>query len=397
MGKDSHQRPGVNIRRFWQQRPAFAFLWVIILALLMAGAQHGLTYWRSATTRLPGACWIWAADAGQTPSAFFAAREFELTEALAVHAEGRLAIIADESYVVFLNGHYLGANSYHQAAAIDTYDVSGLLRQGRNRILVQLRSQRGVGGLLADLRVSDASSIDQVRPILVSDDSWQIFRRHHPMLSDLDTPLTGGEPADVWQLSPTGRWRPSGELTPRPLLPRQKKQKRLSPWRMRSPHNDHWIDLKRPRRHRPYVGAEILFDWGRVVEGLLYFDLPSTDTPPALIYFGDEPPDRQQVAPDHILIPMPGIDQWRDLHPRRFRYVLLVGVEPKSRIIVRAVDSELTEQLGPPPLASGGVFGLRPALRHTSVEEMIWKRISEETRARQQHAEPAQVPSAPEE
>lgn len=381
MDTDSHRQPDATPWCRLCQRPGAVFLATLLFALLMVAAQRGLALWRSASTPMPGAYWIWAPEQGKDPVAFYAVRDVEISTSQASHAKARLAIVADESYVVYLNGLYLGSNTYRHGAPIDTYDVSGKLRSGRNRVVVELRSQRGIGGLLADLRVTDDEPLDAVGPLLVSDGAWQIFRRYDDALFDLEQPLSGGEPAEVWQLSPTGRWRPAESFAPRPLLDTDQRPQRQAPQRMRGAHGDRWIDLRRPRLHWPEVGPEVLLDWGHTVEGFLYLDLVSPDTPPALIYFGNEPPDIEQRPPDHVMIPMPGIDQWRDLHARRFRYVLLVGVAPKSRVEVRRVDPSLAAHLGPPPPAQGGVFGLRPALRHTSVEEMVWQRLRDEALA----------------
>ncbi len=393
MDTDSHQRTVVAPWRYLRLRPGLTLLAASLLALLMVAAQHGLALWRSAETPMQGAQWIWAPETGKAPTAFYAARDFALAAPPDVQNRGRLAIVADESYIVYLNGLYLGANTYRQGAAIDTYDLTGKLRTGRNRLVIELRSQRGVGGLLADLRIlehkandpknQNLDDFDHIQPLLVSDDRWQIFKRHDEVLFDLERRLANGAPAVVWALSPTGRWRPGAHFLQRPLLDDGKRPQRKAPKRMRGVHSDRWIDLHRPRKHLPEAGPEVLFDWGQKVEGFLYLDLPNSDTPPALIYYGDEPPDSQERPPDHVIIPMPGTDQWRDLHPRRFRYVLLVGVEPRSRIEARLVEPALAAQLAPPPPAKGGVFGLRPALRHTSVEEMVWRRLQQEALARQ--------------
>lgn len=397
MVTDSHRPILGTPWRYLCRRPDLTLLAALVFALLMVAAQHGLALRRSAESPMPGAHWIWAPEAGKEPIAFYAARDFELAASQGPQTRGRLDIVADETYIAYLNGDYLGANTFRQGAAIDTYDLTGMLRPGRNRVVVELRSQRGVGGLLTDLRVADAGSSDlsldrdlrdleDVRPLLVSDDRWQIFQRRTDVLFDLERPLTGGQPAVAWELSPTGRWRPGHGFLQRPLLDTGKRPQRKAAQRMRGVHSDRWIDLQPPRKRWPHLGAEVLFDWGQAVEGFLYLDLPDDNTPPALIYYGDEPPDSQERPPDHVMIPMPGTDQWRDLHVRRFRYVLLIGVEPRSRIEVRLVEPALASRLAPPPPAKGGVFGLRPALRHTSVEEMVWQRLRQEALARQSSA-----------
>lgn len=371
------------LKRYWVARPWLTLLWVVVFALLMAGAQQGLALWRAANMRLPGACWIWADGAGKDPLAFYAAQDFQLSDTLAANAAARLAIAADESYVVYLNGHFVGSNRYGQEAPIDAYDVTGWLRGGRNRVVVELRSERGVGGLLADLRVNSADSLDRVRPVLATDGAWRIFRRHDDALFDLQRDLPSGDSALVWQVAPTGRWRLSGELRSRPPWKTDKRPKRRSPLRMQGLYDSTWKVVRTPRRRLPRVGPKVLFDWGETVQGFLSVDLPSSDAPPALVYVSeDAPPDPQIDAPDHILLPIPGTSQWRDLVPRRFRYVLFVGLEPEGRIETRLVNDATFEQLTPPPAPQGGVFGLAPALEHTAVEEQVWQRLVQEARQR---------------
>lgn len=380
------------LKRYWLTRPWLALLWVVVFALLMASAQQGLALWRAANMRLAGACWIWADEPGKDPLAFYAAQDFELSDTLAANAAARLAIVADESYVVYLNGHYVGSNRYGQDAPIDAYDVTGWLRGGRNRVVVELRSERGVGGLLADLRVNSADSLDRVRPVLATDGAWRIFRRHDDGLFDLQQDLSAGEPALVWQMAPTGRWRLSGELRSRPPWKTEKRPKRRSPQRMQGLYDETWKTVKTPRRRLPRVGPKVLFDWGETVQGFLSVDLPSSEAAPALVYVSEEAlPDPQTEAPDHILLPIPGTSQWRDLVPRRFRYVLFVGLEPEGRIETRLVDDAILEQLTPPPARQGGVFGLSPALQHTAVEEQVWQRLVSEARERRAAQQSAQA------
>ena len=81
---------------------------------------------------------------------------------------------------------------------------------------------------------------------------------------------------------------------------------------------------------------------------------------------------------------MPGYDQHRTVHPRTFRYVLLLGVQPKSKIQVRRLEKPLAEALKA-PMPTGGVFGITPASHYTPAEELVWGRLrTEQPRSRPQ-------------
>ena len=95
--------------------------------------------------------WIWSPGPRDrsAPTAFFVAADFDLDE---VPAAAELSALADEEYVLYLNGRRVGSNSYSPGASFDVYEVASLLRPGANRLAAELRSGRGSGGFLASLR-----------------------------------------------------------------------------------------------------------------------------------------------------------------------------------------------------------------------------------------------------
>ena len=362
-------------------------------ALLLA-AERGLEALRTAGITSGEACWIWldgaatAAADGRSPDdprssepvAFFAAQGFELSE-LEIdgvrngEATAWLEISADESYVVYLNDQWLGSNGFTQGAAIDRYRVEDWLLPGPNRLVVELRSQRGVGGLLADLQLEAPSGN---RALAATDGDWKLYRYFDRELFHRLRWPEGAESPEVWAHPPTGRWRLSAAETERPIpfareSPRGGTQ-RVGPTRMRGLWGRDWYELGRGRRRLPALGSKVLFDFGSEVTGYLFFDLPNNDHPAALAWFGDQPPDPFERSPDEVLVFMPGYDQHRTVYPRTFRYVLLLGVQPKSKIQVRRLDAELATALAAPPLP-GGVFGITPSNRHTPAEELVWDRL----------------------
>jgi hypothetical protein len=154
------------------------------MALLVAAerAIRGLASRNFAELR--GAQWIWAA--GLTPDdgavAFYLAREFELDFQ---PQRGRLWSLADEEYVVSLNGIVVGSNRFAEGATVDVYEVGSMLRRGRNRLLVELRSSRGVGGMLLGLEARGPEGVVRI----VSDGAWRALRRHRRWLARPDTDL----------------------------------------------------------------------------------------------------------------------------------------------------------------------------------------------------------------
>ena len=386
-----------------QGPPGRLLLALLLAALALLALERGFAHQRAASTVGPGAYWIWLDGietgtdqdtprppddpAAAIPVAFFAAQPFtldaeDLAELRRPEVSAALDMVADESYVVYLNGQWLGGNTFHPDRPTDRYLVTPWLRNGENRLVVELRSQRGVGGLLASLRLLGP---DSERTVIATRGDRRIYRRYHPDLFRLDRWPPGSESARVWAPPPTGRWRPAPASGNRPIpfaTPADEDHPdgppRFTPRRTRRLWGRDWTDLGRPRRRLPSLGPKVLFDWGREVSGYLFFDLPNRNHPPALAWFGDQAPDPFDRSPDNVLIFTPGLDQWRAIHPRRFRYVLLIGVSPKSKIEVRRLALELTEALAPPP-PLGGVFGIEPAHRYTAAEELVWERLHEET------------------
>ena len=151
--------------------------------------------------RLPtgGAQWIWAQGAldRSEPVAFYAVRDFELDSP---PARASARILADEAYILYVNGRRVGSSAYYAGAPLDTYPLDSLLRPGWNRVAVELRSGRGAGGLLCALFVED-----DAKPLLGSDGDWRIFHDTAGILDGM-RPVADGRPALVWQSPPTGGW-----------------------------------------------------------------------------------------------------------------------------------------------------------------------------------------------
>ena len=127
--------------------------------------------------------WIWT-DGPESPRNVYlcARRDFEFAGEVADDA-CRLHIAADSRYRLYVNGEWVGdgpARSWAFAQQFDTYDMTGVLRPGRNTIAV-LVSHYGEGtfqydpsgkaGLLLQLERQQG---DSWAPVVVSDAAWQV-------------------------------------------------------------------------------------------------------------------------------------------------------------------------------------------------------------------------------
>lgn len=356
--------------RLEQKLAARPLLFLSALAALAISAgfvDSRLGSWRGhSPSGLEDASWLWlerAARRGE-PLAFFAARDVELAGPGAF----RLTVAADESYVLWVNGRPVGSGVWQGQA--DIYDLSEHLDGGWNRLMIELRSERGAGGFIAGL-----SAAGQEAPVLVSDHSWRLFEkealpllRGHRRLEDL-----AGKSPVAWNGILTGRWRFVGE-TRRPTFDRAQVFDESCPRRVRYPTaGSVWSDLD-GGCVLPALGEQVIFDFGETVEGFLEIG-QSANATPALIYFGLEdqglvPPHERR--PDWVMVPLMGAETWRDAEKRRFRYLAIYGWTASARVAV------LPSPAGWPVAADrhdGGVFGLRPARAATRIEEEIWNRL----------------------
>jgi hypothetical protein len=297
--------------------------------------------------------WIWARlpRDDSTPLAFYSVRDFTLD---AVPAGGRLLVLADEEYVVHLNGRRVGSGIYSPGASLDAYDVAPLLRAGGNRILVELRSSRGWGGLLA--RLEDGAG----QGIVTTGEEWRIFRRHQPgLLRGLLVlgPEDGSEAPFLWGRPPVGRW---GLPLPGPDRP----------WPASPPLAAAFGAALAvppvPAAARSEDQGRTIFHWGREVEGYLALTLaPREEVAVGLLRTEDGVEARSPV-----LVP-PGAREWTDALPRRFHEAEVQGIPGVLEAQVLPLPGGASPLPPPPP----GVLGLAPPPLRTPVEEKVRREI----------------------
>jgi hypothetical protein len=183
-------------------RPATAWLFtlaavVAVSALVLSLARRWEDRRHLATGR---AQWIWLTYDLKKPAPlrFFAAKEFDWNRA--PEGPARLLLFVDRRYVLFVNGSRVGAGEQKPGDPLHVYEVSQLLRPGRNRIAIEAESPDGAGGILFALALPGGRMV-------VSDGSWRVGRSEKELAG-------GGAAAVIWGRPPMYPWR-------YPLLPRR--------------------------------------------------------------------------------------------------------------------------------------------------------------------------------
>lgn len=359
--------------------------------------------------------WIWVAHERRdpAPAAFYAVRDFMLA---AAPRRARLLAVADEEYVLYLNGKRVGAGRYLVGAPLDVYEVGPLLRHGGNRLLAELRSGRGAGGFLASLE-DEASGAR----LVVTDGSWRTFGRHRLGLMRGWLPVAGpgapagpgeGAPAFCWGPPPLGRWG-SPEMprhaAPRPVFAELTGGRAPVPAMVAAPYVPPAASGLAPDE------AMMLFDWGREVEGYLAFEpgwlaggeaesrtAPAERLRTALLYTWIEPPAPPALpalsagAPSGAVLLIASGREWLDARPRRFRYALVIGIEPPLAARVYEVAPASSGVVAADDRPPRGVYGIEPPPRQTPLEDEIRHRLEQrrlEQRRPPLHRGPSTQPS----
>jgi hypothetical protein len=340
---------------------------VVILALALAVlAERARWFGRLRAAAAPEVVWIWSGPPTRAarPESFYAVGEVELER---VPAEATLVVLADPEYLLTINGRWIGSGRYAAGGALDRYRVAPALVAGRNRILLELRSAAGAGGVA--LRLEDGSG----RLLFASGPDWQIHRsaRSAGILGEV---AAAGAPAHVLGASPLGRWGipPAGEVR---ALPRRGGAAPRLPVAFRHSGEDEWRRTgQRPGRALA-AAAHLQLDFGREIAGYLTIaarDLAADDR--ALLRFTSEPPAGIDWVPDQVLLPIADAGVWRDSEPRRFRYVEIVGLEARVRVeVLPAAVRDGAASGRPRP----GLLGIASAPPRPPVVDELWRALYE--------------------
>lgn len=155
-----------------------------------------------------GAQWIW--DASDAPGESstkprFVRRTFELA---AAPSKAELAITADNSYVVYVNGQKVGADDSWNS--VESYDVAKHLRAGKNTVAVRAANQGGPAGLLVWLGVT----VDNKPLSIASGPSWRLTTQESAGWEDAAFDDAAWKPAVSLGAAGIGPWNLAGAPNP---------------------------------------------------------------------------------------------------------------------------------------------------------------------------------------
>lgn len=331
-------------------------LLLILAAVLLAAV--GQTLWSRA--RADGAAtgtaeWIWPTTPDfARPLAAYAVRDFPVDRTA---GDATLYALADDEYVIYLNGHRVGSDRYRPGAAPDAYPVAPLLVVGVNRLVAELRSPRGDGGFLAALVVDGT-------PAVVSDGSWRVVRRHRPGLVEGWAPIPGSEHARSWGRPPVGRWG------------------RIEPAVERPPAAAAGDPCRPADATAPASGPRAEIDFGQPVTGYLQVTLdPAVAAeeawPLGLFRVAGDGVEGSAARPVQPILPVPGRGTWTDSVPRTFRHVTVIGLPgPLTAAVLPVAPAALAALPGPAPSPAPELAGVRPPDRPSPVEVLVRKRLA---------------------
>ncbi|MCZ6507276.1 MAG: hypothetical protein O7A04_04405 [Acidobacteria bacterium] len=347
-------------------------LWLLPLtALVLIGARQSVHWVRHADTGpAAGAEWIWAHARGEpgTPMAFFAVKDFELAFK---PRTAELRILADEEYHVTLNGRGLAAGRYRDGNGLDAYPVGRALERGWNRIFVELRSVRGVGGMLLRL---DASGADGQSVTVVSDGSWRILRRFDPDAVRPGHSQYSEDPV-VWGVQPAGRWglRRAAPRALTMLRLQGKRRRRPVPAKAIRLQGHRWLEVE-PGGREP-LGPWVSFDFRSERVGFLNLHFADAEASTAYVYYGLRRPREGLGEHDDVIIRANGRALWTACAPARFRFVTIVGASAVAAAGVLAIEADLAAGLleARPRL---GLFGFEsPPTLVSPVEDEVRRKL----------------------
>lgn len=312
--------------------------------------------------------WIWAADSpvDDGPDAFVAVRDFDLPFE---PEQAELTLLADEEYWAILNGLPVGAGRYWLGRAPDRYDVLPLVARGSNRLTVELRSRRGIGGLVGVLRIRGGGQEVEIP----TDERWRIVREHSAALMGTAEPLGPSAAPAIWGRPPLGRWGRLLEPQPVPILAEVRSSEMpLDPRRYRiGPRPRGWRRYQRQRHDPEPLGPWITLDWGEEVYAYISLGMADGEGVRGLLWASPEEIDPNVEVWSAAVVGLPGRTWWTDVEPRRFRYLYVLGVDTLTLAEAYPVAGKAAGRLPSGPTAPPGVWGLTPPNLTAPVEDEV--------------------------
>lgn len=269
--------------------------------------------------------WIWDQHrlASERPVVFFATRDFEVPpNRQYVH----IKVAADPEYVLYFNGQPLGGRRFRGTGVIDRYDVTEKARPGKNRIVISVRSAKGVGGVLAAVDLAP-----MLENIVVSDQQWKLFHVWSDELLRRDPPQFRPVRPRVLGSPPIGRW---DYLSYEVDAPKHAEPKVLQA-----------VDSIQFEARLPVIkvasGVAVAsfrrttaraFDFG-AVKGRARVEVEPVGKLVAKIRYANDPAELG-IEGEVIPLPLaPGERSVVDPEERRFRYVIVYDIEAKATVL----------------------------------------------------------------
>ena len=283
-------------------------LLIVLAATLGVGLldRFGYSAWLEWSLGSGSIQWLWDEEALGTvrrPARFMATLDVEIDRPA---PEARLFLTADGSYFAFVNSHWVGANRFTEGQW-DAYAVGAVVREGNNRIEVEVSSPTGTGGLLACLRLGPDEPCR-----VISGSDWRIGRYR-------DIEGRGRAPIEVasavpvtWRPTPFGRWRPPTRVESRPLVSSCfDTTRRIAAYRTVE-EGDKNVPVRR-------------LWWRQTRHGIVVVRLEGRTAQNGTLLFGprgDEPAPPENALP---IVTSPGQRIFRVIEPRALRYLTVVG------------------------------------------------------------------------
>ncbi|HEY0787104.1 MAG TPA: hypothetical protein VGE86_00575 [Thermoanaerobaculia bacterium] len=296
--------------------------WAAGAAIFMGAAAAALAigrFYEGKFARTTGdAAWVWSDHriAADEPEAFFLVRDFDLPDQ---RQFVRIRVAADPEYTLWFNGLEIGGRS-GDGRALDAYEVTPFARESGNRIVLAVRSPRGVGGVLATV---DLAPMKQ--NWLGTDGRWRLYPawsdellRPGPVRLPHTVPRILGRP-------PFGRWNYPRDGEGQPYAAR-----RVFHYPRSAAQFDSWlpkIEVKSGVAVAGRVPARATaFDFGGVVARPAIRVAPGRERAIA-IRFASYPQDLQKEGEISSLVVGEGEREVTSAQTRPFRY-LIVYDEP---------------------------------------------------------------------
>lgn len=340
-------------------------LWVGASLLLVVLERSGLPG-RFLTGEPERPLWIWVPDDlrdARQLSVYFV-RDVELLE---VPSGAAVEILGDAEYVFWLNGHRIGSGRAQVPARVDRYPVERWLQPGQNRFLVEVRSPTAAGGFRFVARDETGASW------LESDGRWHLARSY---TAGMEWP--GGwyraEAVRVLGPGPLGRWAGAQVEVRVPF------EEELSVHEVRIAHQFRtpsepgvWYPLSQAPHGVVDLGSAVEFDFGNEEVGYLQLSL-SRRSRAGLAFFSSEPFREVPMETQALVLPVPERGLWQDSELRRFRYVLVLGLEGVRSAAVLPVRPERFRPKGEPN-PPRGLLGLRPPRSRAPIDHVIRREL----------------------